>query len=257
MKLICPKCSYPLIRSEKTCRCENNHCYDFAKEGYINLLLKESVSHGDDANMVKARTSFLHTDSYAFLKDKLCELIKGENGEVLVDLGCGEGYYTSSFPFGEKYGFDLSKHALKYASKHDSTTQYCVSSIFHLPLPDECADVIVTCFAPVAKEEIERLLKHNGCFIVVTPDKNHLIELKELLYKEAYENEVKDIDISLEKENEIHISNTFEVNNDNAFNLFQMTPYAYKTSVEAMNKLKEIDTMKITASFVIRLYRKA
>ena len=36
-----------------------------------------------------------------------------------------------------------------------------------------------------------------------------------------------------------------------------MTPYAYKTSVESMNKLKEIDTMKITASFVIRLYRKA
>ena len=95
MKLICPKCSYPLIRNEKTCRCENNHCYDFAKEGYINLLLKESVSHGDDANMVKARTSFLHTDSYAFLKDKLCELIKGENGKVLVDLGCGEGYYLS------------------------------------------------------------------------------------------------------------------------------------------------------------------
>lgn len=184
-------------------------------------------------------------------------MIKGENGKVLVDLGCGEGYYTSSFPFEEKYGFDLSKHALKYASKHDATTQYCVSSIFHLPLPDECADVIVTCFAPIASDEIQRLLKQNGCFIVVTPDKNHLIELKELLYKEAYENEVKDIDISLEKENEIHISNTFEVNNENVFNLFQMTPYAYKTSVEAMNKLKEIDTMKITASFIIRLYRKA
>ena len=115
----------------------------------------------------------------------------------------------------------------------------------------------MTCFAPIASDEIQRLLKQNGCFIVVTPDKNHLIELKELLYKEAYENEVKDIDISLKKENEIHISNTFEVNNENVFNLFQMTPYAYKTSVEAMNKLKEIDIMKITASFVIRLYRKA
>ena len=69
--------------------------------------------------------------------------------------------------------------------------------------------------------------------------------------------QIKDIDISLKKENEIHISNTFEVNNDNAFNLFQMTPYAYKTSVESMSKLKKIDTMKITASFVIRLYRKA
>ena len=256
MKLICPKCNYPLIRYGKTCRCVNGHCYDFAKEGYINLLRKESISHGDDASMVKARTSFLQTGPYAFLRKKLCELIEQEHADVLVDLGCGEGYYTGSYFAKEKYGFDLSKYALKYASKHDPTTQYCISSIFHVPLPDTCSDIITTCFAPIAKEEINRLLKKNGCFIVVTPDKNHLIELKELLYKEIYENKIKDIDIALKKESEIHISNTFEVNDEQLIQLFQMTPYAYKSSLESVNQLKKIDRMVITASFVIRIFRK-
>ncbi len=256
MKLICPKCNQPLEVEGKSCKCSNRHSYDFSKEGYINLLLKESVSHGDDVQMVKARTSFLNTGAYSFLRDALCELVKKENSSLLLDLGCGEGYYTSAFSSKEKYGFDLSKSALKYASKHDKTTQYVVSSIFHIPLENEVADTIVTCFAPIASLEIERLLKENGCFIVVTPDENHLIELKELLYQEAYKNEVKDIEINLKKEKELHIQEKFEVDTEHLLDLFQMTPYAYKTDIHAMNKLKEIEKMTITASFVIRLYRK-
>lgn len=257
MKLNCPKCNQPLIKVEKTCKCSNKHSYDFAKEGYINLLLNESGVHGDDAQMVKARTSFLSTDSYLFLRNYLCDLVLKENSQVLLDLGCGEGYYTSAFHAKEKYGFDLSKSALKYAAKHDKSTQYVVSSIFHVPMNDEVADTIVTCFAPIASNEIERLLKENGCFIVVTPDGNHLIELKELLYQEAYKNEVKELELSLKKEKEVHISQEFKVDTEHLIHLFQMTPYAYKTDIYALDKLKEIQEMKITASFVIRLYRKS
>lgn len=257
MKLNCPKCNQPLIKVEKTCKCQNKHSYDFAKEGYINLLLGESGVHGDDAQMVKARTSFLNTGSYLFLRDFLCELVAEENTNILLDLGCGEGYYTSSFDAKEKYGFDLSKSALKYAAKHDKTTQYVVSSIFHIPMDNEVADTIVTCFAPIASNEIERLLKKNGCFIVVTPDENHLIELKELLYQEAYKNEVKELELSLKKEKEFHISQEFDVDTEHLISLFQMTPYAYKTDIYALNKLQEVKEMKITASFVIRLYRKS
>lgn len=257
MKLNCPKCNQPLIKVEKTCKCSNKHSYDFAKEGYINLLLNESGVHGDDAKMVKARTSFLSTDSYLFLRNYLCDLVLKENSQVLLDLGCGEGYYTSAFHAKEKYGFDLSKSALKYAAKHDKSTQYVVSSIFHVPMNDEVADTIVTCFAPIASNEIERLLKENGCFIVVTPDENHLIELKELLYQEAYKNEVKELELSLKKEKEVHISQEFKVDTEHLIHLFQMTPYAYKTDIYALDKLKEIQEMKITASFVIRLYRKS
>ncbi len=257
MKLNCPKCNQPLIKVEKTCKCPNGHSYDFAKEGYINLLLSESGVHGDDAQMVKARTSFLNTGSYSFLRDALCSLVASEESDVLLDLGCGEGYYTSAFESKEKYGFDLSKSALKYASKHDKSTQYTVSSIFHIPMDNEVADTIVTCFAPIASNEIERLLKENGCFIVVTPDENHLIELKELLYQEAYKNEVKELELSLKKEKEIHLSNQFVVDTEHLVHLFQMTPYAYKTDIHALNKLNEIKEMTITAAFVIRLYRKS
>ncbi len=256
MLLNCPKCNERLVRNDKVCKCKNGHSFDLAKEGYLNLLLSESTSHGDDKEMVKARTAFLNTGSYSYLKDELCNLIQKENPDVLVDLGCGEGYYTNTFNAKDKYGFDLSKSALKYASKHDKSTQYTVSSIFHVPMPNNCVDTIVTCFAPIASLEIDRLLKKNGCFIVVTPDENHLIELKELLYEEAYKNEVKELDIPLTKENEIHIINSFIVEKDNILNLFQMTPYAYKTSKEALEKLKQVEKMKITASFVIRVYRK-
>ena len=40
MKLLaCPKCHQQLHLENKTLKCENNHCYDISKRGYINLLL--------------------------------------------------------------------------------------------------------------------------------------------------------------------------------------------------------------------------
>ena len=37
--LACPKCHEPLEIEGKTCKCINNHCYDIARQGYMNLLL--------------------------------------------------------------------------------------------------------------------------------------------------------------------------------------------------------------------------
>ena len=36
--LICPVCKNELFFENKTAKCENNHCFDLAKEGYVNLL---------------------------------------------------------------------------------------------------------------------------------------------------------------------------------------------------------------------------
>lgn len=35
--LICPVCKKKLIKENKTFRCENNHSFDCAKQGYVNL----------------------------------------------------------------------------------------------------------------------------------------------------------------------------------------------------------------------------
>lgn len=54
------------------------HCYDIAKEGYVNLLVanrKHSKDPGDDKEMVAARRRFLEEDHYAPLRGALCRLI--------------------------------------------------------------------------------------------------------------------------------------------------------------------------------------
>ena len=234
----------------------NHHTFDYAKQGYLNLLLKQSKDHGDNVDMVKARTDFLNTDSYQFLKNRIAEIFLENKTNVLADLGCGEGYYTKDIQVVEKYGFDLSKDALKHASKTDSSTQYVVASIFHLPLESDSCDGALTCFAPAATEELERILKKDGIFVFVTPGPKHLFEMKEVLYEKPYENVMEDLGISLELVSDEMIENTFLSDPTTSCNLFLMTPYAYKTSITGKDKLVKAGTIKMTAQFRIRVYKK-
>lgn len=256
MKLICPICDKPLEKVNRSAVCENRHSFDYAKQGYLNLLMKQSVDHGDNKEMVDARTIFLNSGGYSFLKDELVNISKRFQPEVLVDLGCGEGYYTSGLQANEKYGFDMSKEALKHASKIDKSTQYAVASIFRLPLEDNIADMMLTCFAPFAKDEIERVLKKDGHFVFVSPGPKHLIEMKSLVYKTPYDNEVKDLETNMIKEKEYVISNTFHCDHDVLIALFKMTPYYHRTKQEDIDKLFNMEGMDITAEFVIRIFKK-
>lgn len=256
MKLICPKCGSTLFQKEKRFVCSSNHSYDIAKSGYVNLLLKQSKDHGDNKEMVQARTAFLEKDYYGFLKEELKQISIKESPSVLADLGCGEGYYTKEFVAKEKYGFDMAKDALTHAAKQDSSTQYAIASIFHLPLENDCCDMVVTCFAPTATLEIPRILKDHGCFVCVTPGPKHLFELKEQLYETPYLNKTDEIEWSLKKEAEYSISNSFHATNEDLEHLFQMTPYAYKTGRRGIEILHKITSLDLTAEFVIRIYRK-
>ena len=184
------------------------------------------------------------------------EKVKEARPCVLVDLGCGEGWYTRDLPADEKYGFDLSKEALKHAAKNDPASQYAVASIFHLPLPDECADAVLTCFAPAAEEEIVRILKPGGIFLFVTPGPDHLMEMKKVLYDVPYQNELKDLGIQMTLKDTETIEHSFHVSQDNLMNLFEMTPYAHRTPAEAIDRLRKLDGMDLTAQFVIRTYQK-
>lgn len=256
MKLICPICNKPLQKVERSAICENKHSFDYAKQGYLNLLIKQSVDHGDNKEMVQARTDFLNSGGYEFLKNELVKISEEYQPDTLCDLGCGEGYYTTDLQANEKYGFDMSKDALKHASRTDSSTQYAVASIFRLPLPDESCDMATTCFAPFAKDEIERVLKNDGRFVFVSPGPKHLFELKDLIYETPYENIIKPLETNMFKEKEYIISNVFHCDKDVLISLFKMTPYYHRTKSEDIEKLNEQNGMDITAEFVIRIYQK-
>ena len=255
MNILCPNCKNILSRYDNTYRCEKGHSFDIAKQGYVNLNLHNSQNTGDNSDMINARKDFLEKDYYAFMKDKVNELLNEDDS--LVDLACGEGYYTKDFKCKDKIGIDLSKQGLKIASRNDKDTTYLLSTIFRCPLEDESADKMLTIFAPVAKEEIRRILKKDGQFILVKPDKDHLYELKAAIYDEPYYNEIEDIDIpGLELVKEIAVSDKATLDNKDIMNLFAMTPYYHKTSPADKEKLNHIESLEIGFCFLIDVYQK-
>ena len=128
MKIICPICKNELTNKERSYICINKHTFDISKYGYLNLSINKTNT-GDNKEMIKARTMFLETDSYRPLKDRLNNVINSFNKTSLLDLACGEGYYTKSFNILHKYGIDLSKEAITYASKKDKTTTIRVKEV--------------------------------------------------------------------------------------------------------------------------------
>jgi len=257
MKIICPICKNELIKKEKSYICFNKHNFDMSKSGYLNLTLNKSNT-GDNKEMVKSRTLFLETDSYLPLKEKLNEIINLYNKSSLLDLACGDGYYTKSFNIKNKFGVDLSKEAITYASKKDKSTFYLIASIFDLPFLNDSFDIVTTIFAPISTDEIYRVLNKNGLFILVTPGKNHLFNLKKIIYDKPYLNKEDKINIknlTLIKTEKLEYS--FKLNNNDSIKaLFTMTPYYYKTSKKDASKLDSIDNLTINASFIISIYQK-
>ena len=149
LNFICPVCKSEISLLERTYKCPNNHCFDLSKDGYVNLLMSQQSSlkrHGDDKLMVKARREFLEKGFYNELRQTLCDTLKEALSEnsTIVDVGCGEGYYTSEISkvnnF-EIFGIDISKDALKYAAKSVKSSSFAVASAFSLPFAETPAGV--------------------------------------------------------------------------------------------------------------------
>ena len=120
-EFICPVCKTELIKSEKSYVCSGRHNFDISKDGYVNLLMSQQSSlkrHGDDKVMVRARRDFLSQGHYDTLRDAICDTVKtySQDNGVIVDVGCGEGYYSQAVSQNFNCifcGVDISKDALK------------------------------------------------------------------------------------------------------------------------------------------------
>lgn len=263
---LCPVCGKKLREHEKGAVCENGHSFDKAKSGYINLLPNNlpAGNHGDNKLMIRARHDFLEKDYYLPLRAKLCQVIGkyASASPVMIDAGCGEGWYTKGIAdfLGEAeiFAVDISKDAMKIAAKRDKKIKSAAASVFHLPIEDECADILLSVFSPLCESEFDRVLKKGGYFIYVIPAENHLWELKQAIYDNPYKNEVK----PYEMEN-FTFAEKFTVDGvmkmkspEDVKNLFMMTPYYYKTSQADTEKLLSSSPSEITYSFEILVFLK-
>lgn len=263
---ICPVCKCELQRGERAYTCPNRHSFDISKDGYVNLLMSNQSSHkrhGDDKLMVISRRKFLEKGFYQRLCRKICEAIKAyaAPGSAVADIGCGEGYYSKAvFESGDYrfYGVDISKDALKYASKSVKGAHFSVASAFNLPFETSGVDCILNVFAPSAYEEFHRVLKEDGLLIKAVPLEDHLWGLKCALYEKPYKNKPE-----LRNDKLFELISVEEIkyelyldNSDDILNLFRMTPYFYKTGRDDAEKINKVSKLSTIVHFGVEVYRK-
>ena len=266
--LTCPICKNILSGDEKTCRCENGHSFDLAKQGYINLFISSKQScHGDNKQMTEARRNFLSEGHYSPLCRALCEKVceYANQGNVLIDCGCGECYYTDSIDNALKeknksvtfYGFDISRDAILAGARRNKALNLIVAGVYHMPFADSSADMLFSVFSPFAEEEFLRVLKKGGLLFSVIPKENHLWSLKKAIYDTPYKNEVADYNISgfslIESK---EIKNKITLSGESLQNLFMMTPYYYRTSEKDKKKFSALSSLEVETEFEILIYKK-
>jgi 23S rRNA (guanine745-N1)-methyltransferase len=268
MNLLCPICGEQLQSVGKQYVCPHNHSFDVARQGYVNLLTvqqKHSLNPGDTREQVLSRREFLEAGFYEPIANALIQEAKelGISGQIL-DVGCGEGYYSdriaAEFDRAFVFGADLSKHAVHRASvrrnmRGGSNCFYAVASVFSLPIRASAADGMLSMFAPVAEAECLRVLKDNGILIIGAAGDRHMYDLKEAIYDEVHINEDRaDLPVSMSLVEKTNVTYRITIDNNNDIQrLFGMTPYKYRTSaksIELLNGLKHLET-EINVDFYV------
>ena len=267
--LICPVCSGVLKLENHSFLCENRHCFDCAKSGYVNLLppADPRKRRGDDRMMVQARTAFLDAGFYDPLSRAVSALAAENTPDApqILDVGCGEGKYTADLlrslrecgKAPQIVGVDISRQALMKAGKRTKEVTFCAASAARLPLASGQLDLIVDIFAPFMRDEFLRVLRRGGKLIFVYPLEKHLWELKKLVYDRPYENPLPDrSEAGLRIIREDRLCYPMLLHAQQLQDLFRMTPYYYKTGAEDQKKTERVQELSVSAEFGIIVYEK-
>ena len=285
--LLCPVCKESLQANEsnKSLSCENNHSFDRARQGYLNLLLahkKKSKNPGDSQEMVSARQAFLNSDFYRPISDSLNQIIadaalKLEQPIQVLDIGCGEGYYSQRMHNSlnehkvehKLYGLDISKDAVIAAAKRAKAeaalaskpveSEWLVASAVDIPLQAQSIDIATCLFTRLMPESYHKVIKQDGLFICVNTGEKHLIELREKLYEEITKAEfdpVKNMgdDFELVDHQQVSYQNTLS-SQQQIQDLLLMTPHNWRTKADKKEALASLEELTVTIDAQIHVFK--
>ncbi len=266
--LVCPVCGEQLAPDGRRWHCGKGHSFDLAKEGYVNLLLgsRAGDSTGDSKQAARFRRDFLNKGYYAPARDALTALVRErlealpEGSGRLLDVCCGEGWYTSALgqiPGLEVWGFDLAREMVRLAAKRGGAS-YFVANLARIPVRDGSFDFTALLFAPFQEKELVRVLRPGGRLFLVVPGRRHLFGLKQAVYDSPYEN-----DEALPETAALRLSGTRKISaeirlacREDIDAVFRMTPYYYRTSPADRAKLERYDELETEIEFIIAEYTK-
>ena len=196
----CPICQENLTLVETSLKCDNRHSFDLAKFGYVNLAPQIKQSANYDKENFQNRQQILESGFYqAILKGISDILATKPSAKTVLDIGCGEGFYSRKLqevhPEKTFYAFDISKDSVQIAAKSESNwaVNWFVGDLAHLPIKDASMDILLDIFSPANYGEFRRVLSKDGILIKVIPTENHLKEIRQMvqdqLTKKDYSNQ--------------------------------------------------------------------
>ena len=180
--LWCPNCAEALTHRDGSVVCTAGHTFDLARQGYLNLLGRAVPANADTAEMVAARDRFLSRGWYAALAEGLEEILRSRPAGLWVEVGAGTGYYLAYVLRrlgGRGVAVDVSPAASRRAARaHDQLGAIVADVWGRLPIRDAAAEAVLCVFAPRNPAEFARILRPDGALVIVSPQPDHLTELR-------------------------------------------------------------------------------
>ena len=155
-------------------------------------------------------------------------------------------------------GLDISRAAVRSASKKYKEISFCVASAFELPVGDNSLDVILRIYAPSLESELYRAIKKGGFLITVTPGERHLYQLREIIYQEIHNHREEPSELkNFTLKDQIKLNYSLMINEvETIKNLLDMTPFGWKISVENRERLFKLNNWIIDCDFNIEIHQK-
>ncbi len=182
----CPICQENLTLVESSLKCNNRHSFDLAKFGYVNLAPQIKQSANYDKENFQNRQQILESGFYHAILEAVSDLLaNSETSTTVLDIGCGEGFYSRKLqerhPDKTFYAFDISKDSVQIAAKSEPNwaVNWFVGDLARLPIKDASMDILLDIFSPANYGEFRRVLSKDGILIKVIPTKNHLKEIRQ------------------------------------------------------------------------------
>ena len=260
--ITCPNCSSVLKLNERSLICSNNHCFDIAKQGYVNLLQGSKKYDNYDKASFENRKTVLEAGLYDAILEFIIEYIgKFPEKENILDVGCGEGYYSNKIAgrlHKNTFAFDISKDSIALAARADreNLVKWFVSDLAHIAVKDGSMDFILDIFSPANYDEFSRILKSDGRLIKVVPGENHLAEIrnkvKSLLKNSDYSNKrvIDCFSDSFDIDFSERLTYSCKLSPETLQALIEMTPLLFNVDTDKID-WSDIDEVTIDAEILV------
>lgn len=195
----CPLCRGRIrVTEQGDLNCENKHCFNLARKGYINFV---NAAHESfyDKELFDSRGRVFQNGFYQPVAEELAKTIASyetlwqKDAINVLDIGCGEGYYLDYIGThclqAVCFGIDLSKDAIKAATNHEKENVWAIADLTKLPFRNKTFHVLLNVLTPANYEEFSRIQKKQGILIKVSPGKQYLKEIRERFFDKEYDEE--------------------------------------------------------------------